>query len=388
MAAKQIVPYPSNGQSGQSQSAGNSLIHRESQTSGQTPLIGRAPTQKKSAARQKKSSSGSRPLIRSAATGYVASQSLALATKQAFNDDGSLTPEAETWLTRAVTVQRPIVLANLRRLRKAHPTLTNRQLAAELDKDFARSMTGGGALIGATSAVPGVGTVTSLGLSALATGSFLEMCALYAQSLAELSGISTEDPQRAKLMVMGIMLGDEGRKLLGELSEHATGKGRGPVASLVPLASGPGPGSASVSGLVAQQIKRQFVKRFFFRQGTSMLGRAIPYGIGAVVGGVGNRALAKQITRSAHQTFGELPEETPPALIEDFKRGLGRERLRADRKERRGQKKALKSDAKAQRKAVKQLRQAAEHQEADEAAPENAQENEATPGSPQDEGRS
>ncbi|MVT26352.1 hypothetical protein [Nesterenkonia alkaliphila] len=316
--------------------------------------------QEKQAARK-----ASKPLFRGAATGFLAAKSISLVSRQAFNEDGSLTPSAETWLTRAVTVQRPLVLANLRRLRKAHPTLTNRQLAMQLDKEFKRSMTGGGALIGATSAVPRVGTVTSMGLSVLATGSFLELCALYAQSMAELSGISTEDPQRAKLLVMGIMLGDEGRRLLGELSAQADGRGPGPVGSIVPMSSLAvnSAGSSTMANLITNQLKKQFVRRFFIRQGTSMFARAVPYGIGAVIGGVGNRALAKQITSTAHSTFGELPEQTPRALVEDFQRGLEREKLRADRKERRVKKKQLRTASKSSRKDAKAIRKAQKVQE-------------------------
>lgn len=301
-----------------------------------------------------------KPVIRNAAGGFLVTKSISLVSRQAFTEDGALTPTAESWLTSAVTVQRPIVLANLRRLRKANPTLTNPQLAMQLDREFRRAMTGGGALIGATAAVPGVGTVTSLGLSTVATGSFLEMSALYAQSMAELSGISTADPQRAKLLVMGIMLGEEGRRLLGELSAQAGGRGVGPIGSIVPL-SNVATSSASattMAGLVSQQLKRQFVRRFFIRQGTSMFARAIPYGVGAVIGGVGNRVLAKQITSTAHKTFGELPEETPQALVDDFRKGLERESQRAQRKERRARKKQLRAATKQDRKDRKELRAA------------------------------
>lgn len=286
-------------------------------------------------------------LVRSAAASYITTASMTAVSSRAFTADGALTPAAETWLTRAVTVQRPVVMANLRRMRKAHPTLNNRQLGDQLQKEFTRTMTGGGALIGATSVVPGVGTVASVGLSTLATGTFLEMCALYAQSMAELSGISTQDPQKAKLLVMGVMLGDEGRQLLGELSQQVSGKGRGPIASLVSgssAASGAA-GTSTMGALVANQIKRRFLRRFLVRSGTSALGRAVPFGIGAVIGGLGNRALAKQIGRTARESFGELPEETPASLVEDFSRGLQREKLRADRRERRQQKRSLRSAA-------------------------------------------
>lgn len=278
-------------------------------------------------------------LMKTAATGFFAQRTVSMVKDHAFDDRGGLTPRAETFLTRAVTVQRPLVLVNLRRLRKAHPNLSNRQLAAQLDKEFVRGMTGGGALIGATAAVPAVGTLTSLGLSAAATGSFLEACALYAQSIAELSGISTADPERAKLLVMGVMLGEQGRQLLGELSAQAGGKGAGPFSSLVPLHSSSN--SAGVTGVVVNQIKRQFVRRFLIRGGTSMVGRAIPFGIGAVVGGAANHSLAKQITKSAHLTFGELPENTPSVLIADMERALEREKHRAERKERRGRKREI-----------------------------------------------
>ncbi|TLP95217.1 hypothetical protein FEF26_10615 [Nesterenkonia salmonea] len=300
----------------------------------------------------------SKPLLRSAAGGFLAAKSISVVSRQAFTEDGQLTPSAETWLTRAVTVQRPLVLANLRRLRKAHPTFTNRELAERLDAEFKRSMTGGGALIGATAAVPGVGTATSMGLSVLATGSFLELCALYAQSKAELAGISTEDPQKAKLLVMGIMLGEEGRQLLGELSAQVDGRGAGPIGSIVPLsnAAAGSAGASTMTQLIGNQLRKQFIRKFFIRRGTSMFARAIPFGIGAVIGGVGNRVLARQITSSAHSAFGEIPEQTPPALVEDFRRGLERERQRADRKKRRAKKRELKASTSTQRKELKQQR--------------------------------
>lgn len=306
------------------------------------------PQSRPAAPRKQRRGGREKPLMRTAASGFFAQQAVSMVSKQAFDENGNLTPSAESWLTRAVTVQRPLVLANLRRLRKKHPTLSNRQMARELDKEFMRVMTGSGAAIGATAAVPAVGTVASLGLSAFATGGFLETSAVYAQSIAELSGISTEDPQRAQYLVMAVMLGEEGRKLLGELSEQADGRGVGPYSSLVPMNSLAG--SSGMGGIIANQLKRHFIRRFFVRQGTSMFARAIPFGIGAVVGGAANRVLAKQIVTTAHRTFGELPEETPQALIEDMRRALDRERLRADRRERRERRKELKGEQKAVRK--------------------------------------
>lgn len=49
------------------------------------------------------------------------------------------------------------------------------------------------------------------------------------------------------------------------------------------------------------------MKRFLTRQGTSVLGRAIPFGIGAVVGGLGNHALGRKVVQSSRSAFGPPP---------------------------------------------------------------------------------
>lgn len=83
------------------------------------------------------------------------------------------------------------------------------------------------------------------------------------------------------------------------------------------------------------------MRRFFIRSGTTMVARAIPFGIGMVVGGAANHRLASQIVKSAHKTFGDLPEQLPQGLVADMERAQQRERLRAERKERRSRKRAL-----------------------------------------------
>ncbi|TFI18892.1 hypothetical protein E4A41_14680, partial [Micrococcus endophyticus] len=89
--------------------------------------------------------------------------------------------------------------------------------------------------VGGTAIVPGIGTVAALGLSAAATVGFMEATALYAQSLAELHGITMEDPQRAEALVMALMLGDDAKELLREAAAKA-GRPFDPNASLNALA--------------------------------------------------------------------------------------------------------------------------------------------------------
>ena len=146
-----------------------------------------------------------------------------------FDADGKPKPGVHNVLLRAVEVQRPLVLANLRRLQRRHPQATAAQLAATLERDYLLAVTGGGALVGGAAVIPGVGTVAALGLSAAATVGFLEATALYATSLAELHGVRMVDPEKASTLVMAIMLGEEGTALLSSLSGQAAGQGKGPT---------------------------------------------------------------------------------------------------------------------------------------------------------------
>ncbi|MET4093629.1 hypothetical protein [Arthrobacter sp. UYCu712] len=229
-----------------------------------------------------------------------------------FDAEGKPKPGIQNVLLRAVEIQRPIVLANLRRLQKRHPHATAAQLAAKLERDYLLAVTGGGALVGGSAVIPGVGTVAALGLSAAATVGFLEATALFATSLAELHGVRMVDPEKASTMVMAIMLGEEGTALISSLSGQAAGQGKGPTQAWgsifsrrVPLAG---------FGNVRERIQSMFLRSLLKTQGTALLGRALPFGIGAVVGGVGNRVMGRAVVANANEAFGSMPDTIPGEL--------------------------------------------------------------------------
>ncbi|XAS65909.1 hypothetical protein VUN84_01020 [Micrococcaceae bacterium Sec5.8] len=215
-------------------------------------------------------------------------------------------------LLRAVEVQRPLVLANLRRLQRKHPHATAAQLAATLERDYLVAVTGGGALVGGAAVIPGVGTAAALGLSAAATVGFLEATALYSTSLAELHGVRLEDPERASTLVMAIMLGEEGTALLSSVSGQAAGQGKGPTQAWGSLFARRAP--LAGFGSVRERIQTMFLRTLLKKQGTALLGRALPFGIGAVVGGVGNRMMGRAVVANAKEAFGPMPLVIPGEL--------------------------------------------------------------------------
>lgn len=229
-----------------------------------------------------------------------------------FDAEGKPKAGVHNVLLRAVEVQRPLILANLRRLQRRYPQATAAQLAATLERDYLIAVTGGGALVGGAAVIPGVGTAAALGLSAAATVGFLEATALFSTSLAELHGVRLVDPEKASTLVMAIMLGEEGTALLSSLSGQAAGQGKGPTQAWGSLFSRRVP--LSGFGTVRERIQTMFLRTLLKKQGTALLGRALPFGIGAVVGGVGNRMMGRAVVANAKEAFGPMPLVIPGEL--------------------------------------------------------------------------
>jgi hypothetical protein len=212
-------------------------------------------------------------------------------------------------IDRLLTVQRPIVLAHIRSIRRGRPNATPEEIIHTLERRYLTAVTTGGALVGASATVPAIGTGTSLALSGVETAGFLEASALFAQSVTEVHGIVVDDPDRARALVMTMVLGTAGTDLLKQLAGQAAGAGPGKSRFWGELVTKSLPRGAV--GPIADQLKRTFLKKFAVAQGTNVVGRLIPFGIGAVIGGGGNHILGRQIVRSSRQGFGPAPATFP-----------------------------------------------------------------------------
>ncbi len=214
-------------------------------------------------------------------------------------------------IDRLLTVQRPAVLTHIRSIRRGRPNATPEEIIRTLERRYLTAVTMGGGAVGATAAIPAVGTGTSLVLSGVETAGFLEASALFAQSVTEVHGIVVDDPDRARALVMTLLLGTAGTDLLRQLAGQATG---GPARSQFWGETLTKSLPRAVVGPIADRIKRTFTRRFAVAQGTNIVGRLIPFGIGAVIGAGGNHLLGRQIIRSSRQAFGPAPERFPEWL--------------------------------------------------------------------------
>lgn len=216
-------------------------------------------------------------------------------------------------LDRVMAIQRPAVLAHLRSVRLRHPDASPEEILRILERRYLAAVTTGGAAVGATAVVPGIGTGVTLALSGVETLGFLEATALYAQSVAEVHGVAVEDPERARALVLTLMLGKEGVDLVSQLAAQAAGRGPGRQSYWGEMITKTLPRAAV--GPLVDRLKTSFTRQFVARGGASWLGKALPFGVGAVVGGTGNHILGRRVLTTSRKAFG-APPSTLPADIE------------------------------------------------------------------------
>ncbi|WP_433677056.1 hypothetical protein [Microbacterium gorillae] len=212
----------------------------------------------------------------------------------------------------ALRVQRPAVLAHLRGIRLRHPDVTPDQLIRILERRYLAAVTTTGAAAGATAVVPGVGTGIALAISGAETVGFLEATALFAQSVTEVHGIRLTDPDRARALVLTLMLGSEGTALIRQFAGEASGRAaaRGTfwgdlITKTIPRAA---------MGPVLDRLKHLAMTQLAKIGGASVIGKVMPFGIGAVVGGGGNHLLGRRVVSSSRTAFGPAPMIMPAEI--------------------------------------------------------------------------
>ncbi|WP_326656404.1 hypothetical protein [Streptomyces sp. NBC_00385] len=213
-------------------------------------------------------------------------------------------------LDKALAIQSPLVQRNIARARQRNPDASPAEVIRNLERIYVSTLTGTGAAVGGSAAAPGVGTAVGLALSAGEALSSLEMSVLFALSVAEVHGIPIDELERRRTIVMGILLGKSGSATIGKIAER-TGQhwGRQVVASV----------PAQTLRQINKVLGRNFITKYGTKQGIIVLGRVVPFGIGAAIGGGANAAVATMSVRAARRAFGppptswqQQPAESPP----------------------------------------------------------------------------
>jgi hypothetical protein len=210
-------------------------------------------------------------------------------------------------IERSSKIQGPAAAAYVERLRRADPGADPAVIVSKLEKRYLAAVTASGAAVGSAAVLPGIGTLAALSAAAGETAVFLEATAFFALAMAAVYGVSAENRERRRTLVLAVLVGDDSKHAMAEL----LGSGRRNGAWLSEgVASLPMP---ALSQLNSRLLKRA-VRRYALRRGALLFGKILPMGIGAVIGAIGNRVVGKKIVRNTREAFGTPPTRWPVSL--------------------------------------------------------------------------
>jgi hypothetical protein len=214
---------------------------------------------------------------------------------------------------RAIEAQYPLAVDNCARLRRVHPDKSPEELLSYLTKIYLGAVATTGAGAGAAAAVPNGGVQVPAAIADLVV--FLEASALYTLSVAEIHGLSVEDIERRRLLVMSVLVGNSAATTTLEplIGRSAPYWGR-LIVKAIPM---------STINKANKLLGPRFVTKYGAKQGVVVLGVQVPFFIGAALGAGGNGLFGWFIVNAARKILGPPPEswdelDAPPAVSMPF----------------------------------------------------------------------
>lgn len=169
----------------------------------------------------------------------------------------------------------------------------------------ARELVAMGAASGGAAAAPGVGRAISRAASAGEAGRSTARLADLILTIAVIHGHDRASVDERRAWVLSVLAFGEGAGR--GFAKVAGGAGQG--LSRKALERIPGVSLRAVNGAVGRTLVGQGTRR-----GAQLLGKALPFGVGAVLGGGLNYVTVKAVARQADEFFRELgTPELPPA---------------------------------------------------------------------------
>lgn len=209
-------------------------------------------------------------------------------------------------LDRAVSMQTSTIENYIGYMRRKNPDASPAEIQKLVDKHFTRLASGTGASAGAASAIPGIGFATGTAAIAGESVLFLDAAAFYTVASAYLRGVDIRDPERRRALVLLTLLGAKGvaviEALVGDISNPGEGASLSPATML-------GKFSGPTLSNVNNRLTRMALKRVSKRMMRSWVGKIMPLGIGAVLGGIANRRLAGALTDNTAESLGPVPAQ-------------------------------------------------------------------------------
>lgn len=212
----------------------------------------------------------------------------------------------EAALAKAVTIPSSTIHGHVDSLRRRNPEASPEELVRLLEKEYLVVVATAGGAVGAAAAAPAVGTGLALTLTASDVATFFGASAAFALAVASVHGIDVEDVERRRALLLSTILGESGAKVLGDAAEFSSSNAARVLLTRMPMAT---------VRKVNSTLTRKMVRTQLTRHTGLALGRLVPYGIGAVVGVAGARALGRTVIQGARAAFGPPPARFPETIV-------------------------------------------------------------------------
>ncbi|MEE9417435.1 MAG: EcsC family protein [Acidimicrobiales bacterium] len=169
------------------------------------------------------------------------------------------------------------------------------QRLAELRRSFQKELTSAGAATGAAAATPGLGTAAAASwLSADVAWLALRSTDLI-MTIAAVHGHTVSTPEQRRAWVLAIFaFGDSAAVEFASLVDKANLNPAGVSGAKMPL---------EVIERLNQTLGAHVLAKYGTRRGIATVGRLLPFGVGAVIGGGANYTMTRTLAKQADQFF-------------------------------------------------------------------------------------
>ncbi|KQT01264.1 hypothetical protein ASG23_06735 [Cellulomonas sp. Leaf395] len=177
-------------------------------------------------------------------------------------------------------------------LHDRHPNLSPDDVRRLVERRYMATVTTSGAAAGAIAIAP---VAAGVGAAVLDAIGFIGLSVRLVLIEAALAGDPLDDQERLRTLALAALVGKGAHDVIREATKRTGTHLGAKAAKAIPL---------ETIRAINKVLGRNFVTRYGTRQGILVLGKALPAGIGAVLGAGGNAALGASVIKGAHVFCG------------------------------------------------------------------------------------
>ncbi|WP_052366987.1 hypothetical protein [Paraoerskovia marina] len=215
------------------------------------------------------------------------------------------TPVLDAVLGRAVTIPSTAVRAHVDSVRRRNPGASPAQILDLLEREYLAVVSTTGGAVGAAAAIPAVGTGAALLLTGSDVATFFGASAAFSLAVADVHGIAVDDVERRRALLLASVLGEKAARDVEKAAGGSTIAWGKLLVTKMPQGT---------LKQVNRALSSRFLRTQLVKQGGLAMGRIVPFGVGAVVGVAGGRALGHGVIAQSRTAFGAPPERFPRIL--------------------------------------------------------------------------